>query len=50
MTKTLWAGCFAALLSIAATAAHAHDANMLADMVRTANDRFENVAAATAEG
>ncbi|RUX94570.1 hypothetical protein [Mesorhizobium sp. M7D.F.Ca.US.004.01.2.1] len=52
MTKTLWTGRFAALavLSIAATAAHAHDANRLADMVRTANNRFENVAAATAEG
>lgn len=52
MTKTLWTGRFAALavLSMAATAAHAHDANMLAEMVRTANDRFANVSAATAEG
>jgi hypothetical protein len=38
------------VLSIAATAAQAHDTNLLADMVRTANSRFENVAAATAEG
>ena len=52
MTTTLWSTRFAALavLSIAATAAHAHDANLLADKVRAANNRFENVAAATAEG
>ncbi|MER9617020.1 hypothetical protein [Mesorhizobium sp. M0207] len=39
-----------AILSIAATAAQAKDGNPLADMVRAANSRFENVAAATAEG
>ena len=38
------------ILSIAATAAQAYDANPLADMVRTANSRFENVSEATAEG
>ncbi|ESW82551.1 hypothetical protein [Mesorhizobium sp. LSJC280B00] len=37
-----------AILSIAATAAQAKDGNPLADMVRAANSRFENVAAATA--
>ena len=38
------------ILSIAATAANAHDTGGLADKVRAANSRFEDVAAATAEG
>ena len=39
-----------AVLSLAATAAWAADGNPLADKVRAANSRFEDVAAATAEG
>jgi hypothetical protein len=38
------------VLSLAATAAWAADGNPLADKVRAANSRFEDVAAATAEG
>ena len=53
MTITLWTTRFAALAAIsiaASAAAQAHDANPLAEKVRAANSRFENVAAATAEG
>ncbi|WP_027062126.1 hypothetical protein [Mesorhizobium loti] len=38
------------ILSIAATAANAHDTGRLDEQVRAANSRFENVAMATAEG
>ena len=38
------------VLSIAATAASAHDTSTLDEKVRAANSRFENVATATAEG
>jgi hypothetical protein len=38
------------ILSIAATAANAHDTGALDEKVRAANSRFENVAMATAEG
>ncbi|TPK41364.1 hypothetical protein FJ492_20445 [Mesorhizobium sp. B2-5-4] len=38
------------ILSIAATAANAHDTGALDEKVRAANGRFENVAMATAEG
>ncbi|MBZ9675150.1 hypothetical protein [Mesorhizobium sp. ES1-1] len=38
------------ILSIAATAANAHDGDTLDAKVRAANSRFETVAAATAEG
>ncbi|MER8632061.1 MAG: hypothetical protein E5Y12_09330 [Mesorhizobium sp.] len=38
------------VLSIAATAASAHDSGALDEKVRKANGRFENVATATAEG
>lgn len=53
MTITLWTTRFAALAAIsiaAGAAAQAHDANALAEKVRAANSRFENVVAATAEG
>ncbi|MBA1145036.1 hypothetical protein [Mesorhizobium neociceri] len=53
MTTTLWTTRFAALAAIsiaAGAAAQARDANPLAEKVRAANSRFENVAAATAEG
>ncbi|ESZ77746.1 hypothetical protein [Mesorhizobium sp. L103C105A0] len=53
MTITLWTTRFAAFAAIsiaAGAAAQAHDANPLAQKVRAANSRFENVAAATAEG
>ena len=51
MTINPWTGGLAALTLLcgAASAAEAH-AGTLADMVRTANSRFENVAMATAEG
>jgi hypothetical protein len=53
MTTILWTTRFAALAAIsiaAGSAALANDANPLAEKVRAANSRFENVAAATVEG
>ena len=52
MNTCLWIGrlTFLSLLTVGTAAAHESAGNPLADNVRTANDRFKDVAAAIAEG